>query len=128
MRVPMGFKVLAIEPKGDDSSTPVAQHVFMRIFFISPQLWSIRRKNKCFYLPSCRGYNSLFNLTPQFIQTCFVDRRDAHTLVTQHARFYIQTFLVTGMKQAVCKGIEQKSKLYTRYNPPRNKVNLMCYL
>ena len=89
----MGFKGLAVEPMGEDSSTAV-QHVFMR-FFISPELWSIREKNKCFYQPSRRGHNSLFNLTPQFIQICFVDRRDAHTLVTQHARFYFQTFHVT---------------------------------
>ena len=82
------------------------------MIFISPELWSIRGENKGFYLPSCRGHNSLFNLTPQFIQTCFVDRRDAHTLVTQHARFYFQTFLVTRTKRTVCKELELKSKLH----------------
>jgi len=85
--------------------------------FISPELWSIRGKNKFFYLPSCGCHNSLFNLTTQFIQTCLVDRRDAHTFVTQHTRFYFQTFLVTTTKRAVCKVLEQKNKLlyYTQY-------------
>ena len=121
----MGFIALfAVEPKGEDSSTPAVQHVFMR-FFISPVLWSIREKNKCLNLPSCRGHNSLFNLTPQLIQTCFVHRRDAHALVTQHTRFYFQTFLVTSTKQTVCKELELKKQV-TCYHPLRNKINLRC--
>ena len=102
----------------------------MSFSFISPELWSIRGKNKCFYLPSRGCHNSLFNHTPQFTQTCFVDRRDAHTFVTQHTRFYFQTFLITRTKKTVRKVLaEQKNKLYTRYHSVvwEFEVLYMCF-